>query len=522
MIYKNLSKYITVFILFLAIFISWHAMHVGLLGTDDPYYHAKHGYLMAQSGNFTLIEPWVPFHFLTYAPTDLWWLYHVAAAIFIKFFGIIWGAKIFSAVCAALVFAVFYFILKQLKIFYPFVWTFLLFISSSTFTVRLLMERPFVLAIVFLPLCFYLIYQKKYWALAFVLALYALTYELAPFALFLAAVFLAVDWHLSRKIDLRPLIFSLGGLTAGILLHPRALNYIYGAYIAFIEVLYLKFAGVNLNIGTEIQSHSISDFLNCNVIILTFYVIAVALFVKMFLAKESNRLQLSLFLISFVWFCVAMIVPRGAEYWLPFGYLFAAVTFYQVSQSRDWEIARELIKQKTKAGIVLFFIYSVIFVFSGYNLFTVFTVLRERNQNDADGYYQEANDWLIKNTLQNSVVFYPIWSMFPQMFFYNDHNRYLTAFDPTFLYEYNHEIYYTWANIAYHGAYCPHEWPCLELTPRQELRGVKFALKNILGADIAVIPNKPDWWIYKVFTNMKGDFTKVYKNKELVIFKLIN
>jgi len=50
--------------------------------------------------------------------------------------------------------------------------------------------------------------------------------------------------------------------------------------------------------------------------------------------------------------------------------------------------------------------------------------------------------------------------------------------------------------------------------------GVKFALRNILGAETAVIPNKPDSWLYKVFDNLKSDFEKVYENKELVIFRI--
>src|SRR3989338_2848556 len=103
-------------------------------------------------------------------------------------------------------------------------------------------------------------------------------------------------------------------------------------------------------------------------------------------------------------------------------------------------------------------------------MFNIFNVLESRNQNDVDIYYQRANDWLIKNTPPNSMAFYPIWSMFPQMFFFNSHNRYLTAFDPTFLYEYNPAVYYTWANIAYRGVYCLHELPCLEFSPRRGIR----------------------------------------------------
>jgi len=521
MINKKAIQVIIVFSLFFTIFLSWHSMHAGLLGTDDPYYHAKHSSLMAESNNYTLVEPWVPFHYLSYAPADLWWLYHVIAAGCIKLFGIIWGAKIWSAITAALVFAVFYFILKQLKIFYPFVWTFLLFISSSTFTIRLLFERPFVLSIAFLMLCFYFIYQRQSWLLFFTLIVYALFYELAPIALLLVVIFLLVDWYLKREINLKPLIFSLAGLLMGVIIHPQALNYIYVIYLVLFKIYYLKLIGVNLNIGAELQVRGFSDFLENNIIIIGFYLTAVALFIKTFLAQESNRLQLALFLISVFWFSVSMFVPRGTEYWLPFGYLFIAAVFNSGARSDDWTTARAFIKQKAKVGVILFFLYSVIMVFAGYNMFNAFNVLESRNQNDVDIYYQQANDWLIKNTPPNSVVFYPIWSMFPQMFFFNNHNRYLTAFDPTFLYEYNPAVYYLWANIAYRGVYCPHEWPCLELSPRQQLRMIKPALTNILGAKTIVIPNLPETWPYKVFTNFSRDFKKEYENKELIIFQIM-
>ncbi|MFA6551180.1 MAG: hypothetical protein WCV41_01475 [Patescibacteria group bacterium] len=517
---KDLLKYVAVFVLFFAIFFGWHAMHVGLLGTDDPYYHSKHSYLMTQSGNFTLVGNWVPFHFLTSAPVDLWWLYHVIAAVFIKFCGIIWGAKIWSAVCAALVFTAFYFILKQLKIFYPFVWTFLLFVSSATFTIRLLFERPFVLSIAFLTLCFYFTLQKKYWPLIITLILYVLTYQLAPVAFLILAVFLAVDWYFERRFNVKLLAVFLAAAILGVILHPESLNYIYVMYVTFVKIYYLKFSGVDLNIGSELQAHGFGDFLHYNIIVLAFYIIAVALFGKLFSDKKSSRLQLALFFISLVWFLIALVIPRGTEYFLPFGYLFIAVMFDTTARSADWQIARQFINQKVKTGLVLIFIYGVIAVFAGYNLFSVFGTLRERNQNDKDIYYQEAGEWLINNTPQDSVVFYPIWSMFPQLFFYDSYNRYLTAYDPTFLYEYNHDIYYTWANIAYRGVYCPREWPCLELSPRQELRGVKYALKNILGAETIIIPNKPDAWLYKVFANLKDDFEKSYENRELVIFKI--
>jgi len=53
------------------------------------------------------------------------------------------------------------------------------------------------------------------------------------------------------------------------------------------------------------------------------------------------------------------------------------------------------------------------------------------------------------------------------------------------------------------------------------LRMIKPALTNILGAKTIVIPNLPETWPYKVFTNFSRDFKKEYENKELIIFQIM-
>ena len=517
---KLLLKSSSVFILYFLIFFGWQMLVPYLMSTDDPYYHAKHSSLMAENNNFTLVDGWVPYHFLTTAPTDPWWLYHVITAGLIKIFGLLVGVKIWAAVAAAFVFASAYFIFKRLNITYAFVWTFFLFIASSIFTVRLLFERPFVISIPLFFLSYYFLYQRQYFWLFIATVLYILTYNLAPIVLLLVAVFLAVDFYFSRSLNLKPSIAVLGGIAAGIILHPHPLNYIYVMSVHLFKVFYYLLSGVNLNTGAEIQLHSFADFLEGNFLITLFYILALAICFKLWSDKKVNRLSLSLWLVSIFWFLVTLLVPRGTEYWLPLAVLLVAYAFQELRQSADWPVFQTQLRQKITPALLYFFILSAIAIFAAYNIFTVFMFVYDRRQDISDYYFQEANNWLIDNTPFNSVVYYPIWSMWPQMFFYNDHNRYLTAFGPEFLYEYNPSIYYTWANIAYRGVYCPHEWPCLEFSPRQEVRGVKFALKNILNSPIVVLPNNKNTWVFQVFDTLKADFTKVYENKELVIFKV--
>jgi len=511
-------KYFGVFFLFLAVFLGWHFLINGFLGTD-PYYHFKHSALIAESGNLTLVGSWAPFHFLTEMPNDPWWLYHVLSAGFIKFFGLMTGAKVISAIFGALVFTVFYFILKKIKIFYPFIWTVLFFFASPAFTVRLLLERPFVLSISFLLLSYYLILKEKYYSLFFLSALYILFYNMAPLVLFLVFIFLIVDYYLKKEINLKPLIFVSGGLLSGILLHPHVLNYLHVMYVHFFKIFYLRFMGVNLNTGTEIQAQGFSSFLEGNILIIIFYIIATALFLKLFLSKRAERLELSLFLISFFWFFIAIFIPRGVEYWAPFGFLFIAILFYKTAKSQDWPIASEWLDKKINLKWLCIFIYSFIFVFAGCNIFMVFGSIAKHNKGNIDYYFQEANNWLIKNTPEDSIIYYPIWSMFPRMFFYNNYNKYLTAFDPTFFYDYNPKIYYIWANMAYSGIYCPKEWPCMDISPRNEIMAIKYALKISLDSSHVLLGNK-DTKLRRTLEFLDRDFKKVYENKELIIFSV--
>ncbi|MFA5318649.1 MAG: hypothetical protein WC323_04255 [Patescibacteria group bacterium] len=516
---EYLAKTVSVFFLFLTIFLGWHFLINGFLGTD-PYYHFKHSALIAETGNLTLVEPWAPFHFLAEMPVDPWWLYHILSAGFIKLFGLMAGAKIISAIFGALVFAVFYFILKKLKIYNPFVWTLLFFFASSTFTVRLLLERPFVLSISFLLIGYYFIYKKKYYHLFFISALYMLSYNMAPLLLLLVFIFLAVDYYLKKEFNLKPAIFSSAGLLAGILLHPHALNYLHVMYVHFVKIFYLRFAGVNLNTGAEIQAQGFRNFLEGNIVMLIFYIFATAFFLKLFLNKKVERLELSLFLISFFWFFVAVLIPRGSEYWVPFGFLFIAVLFYKTLMDQEWGIAKAWLKKRINTGYLAIFIYSFIVIFSSYNMFMVFGSIIDRNENNnIDYYFEDANEWLIKNTPESSVIYYPVWSMFPRMFFYNNHNKYLTAFDPTFLYDYNPKTYYTWANIAYHGAYCPQSWPCMDVSPRNEIMAIKYALKISLNSEYILLENK-DTQLRKTLEFLDRDFKKVYENEELAIFSV--
>ena len=69
MIFLNKVKPFLIFIAFFLVFITTHLyINVNKFTTlDDPYYHAKHSFLLSESGQLNLVRPWLEFHFLQYA-----------------------------------------------------------------------------------------------------------------------------------------------------------------------------------------------------------------------------------------------------------------------------------------------------------------------------------------------------------------------------------------------------------------------------------------------------------------------
>ena len=511
-----------VLVLFFAIFFMAHWSINGLATADDPYYHAKHAFLMEQSGQFNLVRPWLEFHFFNYAPTDIWWGYHLGAAFFIHWFGLLLGIKVFASFLAALVFAVFYLILNSLKVKYPFIWVFFLLVSSTVFSFRLSLERPHLLSIIVLPLAFlFLAKGRNFWL--FILSLfYTLSYHLAPLIILQTLVYSAVEAYTKKRINLRPLIASAGGILAGALIHPQSLNYFYIMFITHSQILFLKFFGVDLNIGSELQMPGFADFIRSNFLVLLAGILATVLFLSLKKLGKTSVVGNFLFLYSNTWLIVSLLVWRGVEYWLPITFLFAAVTFSDFMAREEFKQVKKWLANKIKFKILSFFLFGALTAVIFYNLSTVFLDFFQAGTETAglSENYSQANEWLKANTKKDSVIFYSSWSMWPMMFFYNDYNHYITGIDPTFLYEYDQRTYWLWRNISYDGLYCDQPTPCLNLKPAEQIKLVPLAIKRDFLAKYAVVLNDEASNLIRTLNNLRAEVKLVFKNKDLLIYEI--
>jgi hypothetical protein len=64
------------------------------------------------------------------------------------------------------------------------------------------------------------------------------------------------------------------------------------------------------------------------------------------------------------------------------------------------------------------------------------------------GMYAGSAAWLEANTPPGSRVFQTDWDDFPRLFYYNTHNTYLVGLDPTYMQQYDPELYDRWVDIT--------------------------------------------------------------------------
>lgn len=546
-------RVILIFVIFFSIFLFGHLLKQEFWSIDDPYYHAKHSALIAQTGNLTLVEPWMEFHFLNYAPNDPWWGFHLWQAVFIHFFGVFLGVKIASAFLIGLFFAIFYFILKKFSVRHSFIWISLVFISSSYFQYRIFLERPQILGIILLPLFSYFLInpvrnsgeissagvipesnhskgwrggisngvKKKYYAMACLAGIFAILYHLFLSLFFLIFLYYLAEYYQTKKIDLKIFIFTCLGIFAGILIHPNSLNYIYIVFVQFVEILYLRFTGVNLGVGGELYPSSTFNFIFTNFLLFVPFCLAIVLFLSVKKIKE-NRAMVFYFLVSIFWFFVAFIIARGGDFWVPFGWLFVILVFEEFSQTKEWLDIKNIFCRQVNLKIVGFFFFVFIFfVFILNTTETFFLKTSERNQGLTNQYMADANNWLKNNTPENSIIFYNDWSLWPTMFFNNDYNRYITGIDPTFLYEYDHRLSWIWKNISYYGLYCDKQEACLDISPRDNARLIKMAIKEKFRSDYILLENYKERPFAQFLASDKNDFKKVFNNGGVLIYEIV-
>lgn len=543
--------FLLVFIFFLTIFLFIHFSSPNLFGGDDGYYHISHAsdYFKDGLNAYYYLGDVLSFTVFKDNPTDPWFLYHIILSPFSR-----WGLdglKIASSIFAAAIFCIFYLLVKWLiydgnnkksnwkNLIAPLFWTLFLFLSSFSFVFRLALPRPHLLSVIFFLVLLYLILSKRYFSLSIVLALYVLSYEASVIILIPIFLYFLTEYFFYRKLNIKLLIFSLAGFTGGAILHISTLNFIYsGIYAGFFKVIFGRFF-LELRQGGEMFGMGDYNYILSLSLILTLsgiaFIIKTSDSKSLFEPSERNKNFLYLGLLSLFFLETSFFISRSFEYFAPVSVLFIALFASNYGslvvdkineldkRSRFYRTFSYFKDRLDKGAFLKYIVFSLTFLILSYVFLSNIFEAIESNKNAPEfDRYKNAAEFLQQNTEKGSIIFNASWDYFPQLYFWNKHNRYLIGADPVFMYEYNKENFWLWENLTKKGTICDSKNCDNKISDPKETKKI---IKNIFNSDFIFIDTERDF--FKDFDNFliknQQDFRLVFqdqKYQKIKIYKL--
>ncbi len=289
-IHKN-KNVLFVFLLTFLLFALIQFSTTNLAGNDSHLY-IKLAELTRDNG---LIKefPWLNATVMKDNFTGLHFLYYILLIPFTFFGDLIFGAKIASLFFLSVMAAVFYMVLKNLKLKYSFFWFLFLLASSGYFLFRMNLARPLNFSVIFLLLIFYALVKKNNLLLFIVSFFYVWAHGSFPLAIFLTLTFVALNYIYSKKIYYKTILASLGGTILAVLINPFFPN-----NINYFTIYYLNSTPYQLTAQImEWQPISIHQiFYDAPVLLISFLILLAVFCVKFVLEIINNKNRISSFL----------------------------------------------------------------------------------------------------------------------------------------------------------------------------------------------------------------------------------
>ncbi|HEX8749022.1 MAG TPA: hypothetical protein VF717_17740 [Pyrinomonadaceae bacterium] len=306
-------------------------------GDFDGYYHIKWSSLLWEGMRRSVFPPtfvWLPLTTLDprgYVDHHL--LFHILQIPFTWFMELRTAAKVSATLFASLAVFSCYWLIVRYRIRYTLCWLIALLACSAPFLYRMNMAKAPPLAIVFMIIGIYLLFEKKYVWLAPLAFLFVWTYSL--FVTLVAAAFiwpLVVFWS-ERTFDRRSVwralsapLYTAAGTVAGFIINPYFPKNVW----LFYEHVRIKVTAGDFttSVGTEWYPYESWYFLgSC--------IIAFAAMMLGYVAYDwTDRRRAARPLLLMVFSTLLMIASfrsrRFVEYWPPFAVLFAAFSLQPI------------------------------------------------------------------------------------------------------------------------------------------------------------------------------------------------
>lgn len=406
---------------------------LNLTGNDD-YFHIKFAQIMRQQG-LRPPFPWLPLTILNEAEYfDHHFLYHVLLIPF-TYGDLLVGAKWAAIIFSAGAFVMGWVLLRGQSVPYAALWALGFLAVSEAFLGRMLMTRVQSVSLLMLLLMLHVTFRQRYRWLAPLAFIYTWLYDAFPLLFGMIGLYIVALWLAERRFEPAPLLYSALGVGLGLLINPYFPNNVVFIYHHFLPKV-LDLTEAEIDVGNEWYPYRTWALVENSALALA------ALGVGALVAGLSERRMTgpatALFLISLFFGLLLFKSRRFVEYYPAFALLFCAVAWQPLLA--EWRQRRTVLDKVVPVALALIFIPSIWF-----NVQAERTDLQEGTSYRR---YAEASAWLIANSPPGSRVFNTDWDDFSQLFYYNTHNVYMLGLDPTYMAQYDPELYRVWRDTT--------------------------------------------------------------------------
>jgi hypothetical protein len=510
------------FIFFLAFFIYLWIQSTPTFLDPDSFYHLKMAKLIGERGpiiNF----PWLQFTVLKDYYIDHHFLYHVLAIPFVKWLGDFAGFKFYTVILATLFIFLSYLFFKKEKITYPEIFALaLLFSPALMFRISLAKATAFSLILLFLGIHF--IFRRQYWLLALISFLYVWSYG-GFLLIFLMTLIFALANSLEKTFinkafwpkriknyifyfiknlflleNLKIILASFLGIVLGLVLNPYFPKNLKFYWQQLIEIGLINYRGL-VNVGGEWYPYDILNLIPDSGVAFIFTIVALILFIILF--KKQKAQSIFFFIATLLFFFLTLKSKRYVEYFIPFSVYFCTFTFgFLLAEIKLKDYINKLRKEIPVFEILEKPLYTIFFVFILIMAKDAFIT----HQSFLGGIdfqdFAGISKYLYENSKAGEIVMQTDWDDFPMLFYHNDKNYYIVGLDPTFMYNYDKNLYNLFADI----------------TMAKKSNNLYQEIKNNFHASYFIV-DEDRLQLAKNLQN-DGNFTKVYEDTDGSVYKL--
>ena len=399
---------------------------------NDAYYHIGWSRVLRASLPRLPAFTWLPLTVLrASAFVDQHFLFHVLLMPF-TFGDLRLGAKLAAPFFSAIAIATIFWLLVVYRIRYRWLWLLPLAAGSEPFLYRMSMTRAPSLSLVLLGVGVYLILERKLVPLAVLTFIFVWLYNLFPLIVVFALAYAVTVWLSDRRFALGPLVATSLGAAVGLVINPYFPK---DLVLIFHHVHMLLAEKASIDVGGEWYPVDTWEMFTGNASLLALCFVALLTF--NFRKRSRDRRPLFFLLLASIFFLMTLRWQRFFEYWPPFAILFAAFTL----DAERLEFPQRVPQRLGTVAALL----AVLGAAAALNVRAARAEIRDIRDPFA---MRGASTWLADHTAPGSMVFNVDWAAFPELFYYDPHNTYVSGLDPRYLYDSQPDLWKLYDSIT--------------------------------------------------------------------------